>query len=372
MEKRDAWFFIWLFAFIFLVWIFIGGPLRSVFFPASTIVQSSGTGTNGSGTSGSSGFSFSNWFSGLTGGGRGIGGVGGSNISLPGASVGGSGTSTGNRAGFALPQAPFGIGSTYISLPGSSNGGGSYAAGTSGGTQLPTLSGGAIFGTPSLYRGIVSLSHSVSGAGSSDPKNENIALHVSQNGGIPVDLTGWTLVSDATGNSAVIPKGTEVPMSGIVNAAQDIVLTPGESAILISGQSPIGASFRENKCIGYFSTFQKFSPALPQDCPSPSSEFDAYYGGIYIRDAACINYVNALSRCQVVLSPPANLTSACQSVLVNHLNYNGCVNSHQNDTDFEGDTWRIYLGRTNSMWRSQHEVVKLLDKSGNTVDAFSY
>ena len=99
---------------------------------------------------------------------------------------------------------------------------------------------------------------------------------------------------------------------------------------------------------------------------------NAAYGMGYIRDAACINYVDSLSRCQVVLSPPVTLSGVCQSFMIKYLNYNGCVDAHRNDADFKGTTWRVYLGRTNSMWRTKYELVKLLDASGKTVDAFSY
>ena len=237
--------------------------------------------------------------------------------------------------------------------------------------NVSVLSDGVAFGSPSIYRGIVTLNGYVSGAGSSDPGNEYIELSVAENAGVPVDLTGWTIESETTGNASVIPKGTETPTSGIVNEIQDIVLSPGENAILISGQSPIGASFRENKCIGYFSNFQKFSPPLPQNCPEPSDELTSFYPD-YIRDEACIDYVKTLSRCQVALTPPAGATSACQSFIANYLNYNGCLNAHQNDADFQSNTWRIYLGHSSSMWRTQNEVVKLLDANGKTVDAFSY
>jgi hypothetical protein len=216
------------------------------------------------------------------------------------------------------------------------------------------------------------MNHYVSGAGSADPKNEYIEISISQDAGMPVDLSEWTLSSDASGSSTRIPKGTEVPTSGIINAAQDIILPPGTRAIIVSGQSPIGASFRENKCIGYFSTFQNFYPPLPQTCPAPSTELASFYGAGYIRDAACIDYVNKLSRCQVALSPPVSASGVCQNFLVKYLNYNGCVDAHKNDADFKGDTWRIYLGRTSSMWRTRNEIVKLLDVNGKTVDAFSY
>jgi hypothetical protein len=316
--EHDAWFFIGVFVFIFLIWIATGGPLHPIAFTGPRLAE-------------------------------------------PGALGGGT--------YLQLPRAPYGIGGSNVSLPGSSNG---QSVPSGSGTPVPTFIGGSVFGASSPYRGKVSMSHYVSGAGSTDPKNEYIEIRVAQDAGVPVDLSEWTLESDASGNAVVIPKGTEVPTSGIVNAAQDIVLNPGEDAIIISGQSPIGASFRENKCIGYFSTFQSFSPSLPQNCPTPSDELASFYGPDYIRDAACIDYVNKLSRCQVALSPPVTVSGACQSFVVKYFNYNGCVDAHRADADFEGSTWRIYLGRTASMWRTQHEIVKLLDVKGKTVDAFSY
>jgi len=319
--EHDAWFFIGVFVFIFLIWIATGGPLHPIAFT-------------------------------------------GPSLALPGQLGGGTYLS--------LPRAPYGIGgSSDVSLPGSSDGGGSNGSGSSE-NSLPIFVGGSVFGTPSTYRGIVSMNHYISGAGSKDPKNEYLEIRVASDSNVPVDLSEWVLASDASGASIAIPKGTEVPTSGIVNAAQDIVLNPGDRAIIISGQSPIGASFRENKCIGYFSTFQNFSPSLPQNCPTPNDELAANYGGGYIRDAACIDYVNKLSRCQVTLTPPVGASSACQSFLVKYLNYNGCMDAHRNDADFKGTTWRIYLGRSTPMWRTQHELVKLLDVKGNTVDAFSY
>ena len=318
-EMHDAWFFIGVFVFIFLIWIATGGPMHPIAFS-------------------------------------------GPRLALPGQLGGGSYLS--------LPRSPYGIGGgTNTELPGSSASGGSI--GSTDASGMP-LVGGTTFGDISPYRGIVSLDHSVSGAGSSDPKDEYLYLRVSPNADVPVDISGWILESDATGKSMTIPKGTEVPTSGIVNAAQDIVLTAGEQAVIVSGQSPIGASFRENKCIGYFSSFQDFNPSLPLNCPSPSTELSSFYGADYIRDASCIDYVNTLSRCQAALTPPTTVSGACQSFLVKYLNYNGCVNAHRGDSDFKGDTWHVYLGRSSSMWRTQHEVVKLLDATGKTVDAFSY
>ncbi len=312
--EHDAWFFVGVFAFIFIVWFAIGGPTRPISFSGPT-------------------------------------------LSLPGALGGGTYLS--------FPKTPFNVGGVSISLPGST--------GKSGFGNLPVLPGGSSFGTPSTYHGIVTMDHYVSGAGSTNPDQEYVEISVSSSASVPVDITGWTLKSDATGNASVIPKGTEIPTSGIINAAQDIVLQPGEQAIIVSGQSPIGASFRENKCIGYFGAYQDFSPSLPQDCPDPSDELSSFYDASgYIRDDACIEYVKSLPRCKPVLTPPTTLSGSCQTFLVKYLNYNGCLEAHQNDTDFLGDTWHVYLGRSDSMWRPQNELVKLLDDKGDTVDAFSY
>lgn len=315
-DMHDAWFFVGIFVFIFLLWIVTGGPLHPIAFT-------------------------------------------GPKLAAPGVLGGGTYLS--------LPQAPFSIGGTNVSLPGSSSGGGTVDAESS----LPILTGSK-FGAPSLYRSIIRMNHSVFGVGSTDPAREYLEISVAQNAGLPINLSEWSLRSDATGNSVNIPKGTEVPLSGVINAKENIVLMPGDRAVVISGQSPIGASFRENKCIGYFSTFQTFRPSLPQNCPLPSNELSSFYGASYIRDTACIEAVDKISRCQVTLSPPANVSNACQDFMVKYLNYNGCVEAHRKDADFLGTTWRIYLGRTNPMWRSKYEVVKLLDVNGKTVDAFSY
>jgi len=316
-DMHDAWFFIGVFVFIFLIWIAVGGPTHPISFTGPALKE-------------------------------------------PGALGGGT--------YLQLPRASFGIGGSEVSLPGSSNG--THILGTSG--SLPSFVGGSTFGDPSPYRDMVSISHYVSGAGSAFPINESLEVSVRQNAGIPVDLSGWVLMSDATGNVATIPGGTEVPISGVVNAMQNIVLDPGERATIISGRSPIGTSFRENKCIGYLSAFQHFSPSLPQNCPLPSEELALFYGAGYLRDNVCIDYVHTLSRCKVVLSLPTTISSACQNFVVKYLNYNGCVDAHKNDADFEGDTWRIYLGRFSALWRTKYEIVKFLDINGKTVDAFSY
>ena len=153
--EHDAWFFIGVFAFIFIIWIAVGGPKHPISFTGPTLSAPSPLGTGGY---------------------------------------------------LRFPLSPFGIGGTIISLPGSSNGGSVYGTYGSSGTTIPTLVGGATYGTPSIYRGIVTMNGYVSGAASSNPDDEYIELSVADNANVPVDISGWTISSGATGSGAVIPK----------------------------------------------------------------------------------------------------------------------------------------------------------------------
>jgi hypothetical protein len=309
--EHDAWFFVGVFVFIFIIWIATGGPLHQISFT-------------------------------------------GPRLALP--------DTLGGGTYISFPRASFGTGTSHVSLPGSSN----------DGTAVTQSLGGSVFGISSPYRELVSLRHYVSGAESADARNESVEISIPSNAGQSVNISGWRFVSEATGITTAIPGGTAIPISGIVNQMQNIVLAPGERAMIISGRSPIGTSFRENKCIGYLGSFQRFSPQLPQNCPLQSDELVSFYGAYYVRDPTCIDYVRTLSRCQVDLSRPATLSNACRDFMLKYFNYNGCVAAHQNDADFNGKRWRVYLGRTSPMWRKKHEVVKLLDTDFKTVDAFSY
>ena len=319
-DMHDAWFFVGVFIFIFLIWVATGGPLHPIAFTGPT---------------------------------------------LPQPDVLGGGTY------LSLPRAPLGVGGSNVVLPGSSGGG---SLGGSSGSYAPLSSSlkGVAFGLPSPYRGIVTMNHYVSGADADNPRDEYVTISVAQNAGLAIDITGWKLVSGATGDYGLIPRGTEIPVSGSVNTTLNIVLSPGDRATIISGQSPIGVSFKENKCIGYLGSFQRYTPPLPLACPDPSDEFERFSGSSYLRDTDCLEEINRLRRCETVTDPPEDLPNSCQAFMEKYFNYNGCVAAHKNDPDFESDEWRIYLGAFGSLWRDRYEVIKLLDASGRTVDAFSY
>src|ERR1035437_1523307 len=124
MEMHDAWFFIGVFVFIFLIWIAVGGPLHPIAFTGPTLAE-------------------------------------------PGALGGGTYLS--------LPRAPYGVGGGDVVLPGSSNG---ESVGNNTGTSVSQSSQpsveGTVFGLASPYQGLVTMNHYVSNASSSDPGSEYI------------------------------------------------------------------------------------------------------------------------------------------------------------------------------------------------------
>lgn len=316
--KGDAIFFLGIFIFIFIIWVATGGPTRPISFSGPFLTPLTPTGET-------HGYSISRSDS------RGDNFAGGDRTD---AAFSESGQSTSRADNETRSPGPY-----------------------------------QAFGSPSPERALVNLyrgSYSPEGAA-----QEYLALKVSSQASAPVVITGWTVESAATGKRVSIPGGTNAPRSGIINRTDPIALNPGDTAYLISGQSPIGASFRTNICSGYFSQFQTFSPPLTDACPEPTDEAERLVPN-FNQDDTCRRFLDTVARCTYVTEKPQNLLNGCAQIIDNDLNYNGCVMLHQSDADFYGSRWYIYLGRTTRMWKDRYETIKLLDGNGLTVAMFSY
>jgi len=246
-------------------------------------------------------------------------------------------------------------------------------SGSSSGVGLSTLEEQiddlSSFGEPSEYRGLVTLNRNPSGPRNTSANKEYVSIDVSRRAGDPIVLTGWRLESAASKIGAVIPGGVEIPRSGSVNPSIAITLAPGESAVITSGRSPIGTSFRESLCTGYLGEFQSFSPELSQMCPSPQQEFKHRYADQ--GDSECSSYTWQLPRCSVISDAPSELSNECEDFL-DELNYNSCVAEYRDVEGFAQDTWRIFIGASKELWRESHETIRLIDASGKTVDVLAY
>jgi len=235
---------------------------------------------------------------------------------------------------------------------------GGWGAGVSSG-------GGGVTGS-SGSASSVSLIPDSYGAKETNEDKEYLTLTATAN----VSTAGWKLVSQKTGKGAALPQGAEVPQSGRVNMLAPIELRAGDTMIIVSGRSPVGVSFRENMCTGYFEERQDFRPPLTQACPTSYQEFDRYYDDN--DDEECLAYIRTIPYCAAETRAPSNVSGSCEAFAEDYLNYNGCVDAHEDDSGFAGRTWRVFLGARDELWRKDGETILLLDSQGKVVSQFTY
>lgn len=243
----------------------------------------------------------------------------------------------------------------------------------------------ALDSTASPYKDIISFS---GGSPQRELVSEEwIRIRSSSRLETPANITGWRVESVITGNYAIIPGAAALPAQGVVNAEAPLLLAPSNTAILHSGRSPIGVSFRNNMCAGYLDPRDRFHPRLRRQCPQPEDEFKNFgFAPNKTRDEAyekCKRFVRRyIDRCEVTreeldekdedieLLP---LSSQCVAFIENNLTYPGCVANHFNDDNFFDNEWRVFLGSgTAELWRKNDEILRLLDAQGRVVDVWQY
>ncbi len=218
-----------------------------------------------------------------------------------------------------------------------------------------------------------------------------------------VNITGWQLKNgkDArtynlgsglqrfSADIALIPQATLRLAARGVSANQDVVLEPGDRAIVTTGTIGVTSpyritSFKESICTGYIenSNDYAFSPALQTSCPRPGNE-----PGLTELEPACRTFVTSLSSCRTpdlterdidgkdckncVNKKP--VSSQCKAFIAAHFTYQGCLAFHGSDKDFSKTrTWRIFLGRSWELWAENYESIELFDTKGNLMSTQSY
>ncbi|MFZ2522349.1 MAG: hypothetical protein WAX44_03960 [Minisyncoccia bacterium] len=207
---------------------------------------------------------------------------------------------------------------------------------------------------------------------SPNPNQEYAVIRVTGNLPSPIRVTGWTIRSSETGVSVEIPKGAYLYFSNSPNYEEDIYLVSLDTLYLITGTSPIGVSFRTNKCIGYLSQFQNFLPGLYTNCPIPRNENLSSIPRSPNNDA-CLDYIESFPACRIqTQSLPVSWSYECTNFIYSKINYPSCVNTHKSDKDFYGQEWRVYLKRSEKLWKEKRERIVLYDENRKIVDWVSY
>lgn len=218
----------------------------------------------------------------------------------------------------------------------------------------------------------ITIKKNLYGLNETSPNDEYLTLYANNRNNEKISITGWTLESVISGKKIKIGKGVKVYTSGIINSEQNINVMPGETVIITTGISPIGVSFKLNKCAGYFEQFQDFSPSLSKRCPYPDDEYDNF-AVISANDFTCEDVIDDVRRCEMSLNAlPIGTTNECSNFIAQNINYTGCVKNHKNDLDFIEKEWRVFLGRNEKLWRKKREIIRLLDNKGKVVDTYTY
>ncbi len=211
------------------------------------------------------------------------------------------------------------------------------------------------------------------------PDKEYVLIQASSGNKEAVNITGMSIQSGISLNSQTIGTGWALFFPNTVGGSERIFLRPGGRAYLISGLFPFGTElsrqggFQLNKCTGFFAQGKQFSPTLPKECPS--SQSGPLPEPPNALSKICYDYLGTIPRCT---APPPKVPTAlvadgnCQAYLFNHLNYNQCVTDNKDTPTFYKGEWRIYLGRSSTLWRSKNEIVELVDDEGRLIDSRKY
>lgn len=229
-----------------------------------------------------------------------------------------------------------------------------------------------ILGPVSPYAASVTLK--ASGAKATDPDKEYLTLSVASQATNPINITGWTLESYVTNSEAKIPKGARLLMTRTAKTSETIMLRAGETANLITGETPINVSFKANQCSGYLTNYDDFTPSIKKSCALASDQL-LQFGNIKSSDDECYEFVAKIKQCQVVEDDKlsdADVSNSCEDFIDNELTYNGCVSNHKNDIDFATGDWYIYLNKRGELWRSKKEIIRLLDADKKVVAVVEY
>lgn len=244
-------------------------------------------------------------------------------------------------------------------------------------------------------------------SGEDRANQEYIILEAGSGNKEPIDITGWSLTNGkdrklfliegndkqvkGVSDKVAISKGTSIFIPNGVNPQEDIILEPGDRAIITTGKVANGipfeikTNFKNNICGGYIEDLDNydFTPSLYSSCPSPQNE-----EGVASLDEACYKFVRQMSPCHTpqfkdvvyrdkepltgFVDDVGNLSQQCKNFLKSKYSYESCVLNHLSDKNFFGKEWRVFLNYPRELWAKDREVITLYDREGKIVDQLTY
>ena len=224
---------------------------------------------------------------------------------------------------------------------------------------------------PSPYAGFVTFLNSTSPFGSSTPEREFFVLDISEKLASSIPITGWKVVDRIRQVSYKFPKGQNLFYPNAKLTSDNLKVRAGDRVIVSSSVSPVGTSFRVNKCTGYRSQFKNFVPTIKTDCQDPVDELvkDAT---VPFDDFICYEEVSDLKNCSAFSKIPTGVTNQCEVFIENVLTESGCAERHRNDADFLQKELRVYLSSPTSLWSKENNALYLLDENDLLIATLIY
>lgn len=217
---------------------------------------------------------------------------------------------------------------------------------------------------PSQKQGRVRI-EAVSRGGISEPQNEYILIRNTNSSGNPIAVSLWT-VGNSTGNTFQLGFAERIVTQ---SSLEMIKLRPDEQAYIHTGRSPLGVSFQENTCTGYFNQSHTFNPSLGEFCSRPNTS------GLLQFNDACLRFLDKARSCRTLDisgEDSIGIGQSCADYASQHFSYVSCVAQERSKSNFYRPTWHLYLNRPTSIWRSFHDKITLTDEFGQIVDTYEY
>jgi len=217
----------------------------------------------------------------------------------------------------------------------------------------------------------------ISNLNDSNPNKEYLTLSTDLDKTETIKITGWFLKSLKSGNYAIIGGADLLPYP-FTHTESEIILQYKDKVILNKGYSPIGISFRTNKCTGYFEENRSFYPSLSLKCPLAKNENLPTFSNNEDSNDRCITAIKKISVCTTKGSSflrdlEDTVNQSCKNY-IRQVNYNYCIANHFDDTDFPGNEYRVFFGTFGALWRDKDkgDKINLYDENGLVVDSISY
>ncbi len=222
------------------------------------------------------------------------------------------------------------------------------------------------------------------------PQGDKITLYINNYSNKEIDITNWKIIS--SNGIFTVPQGVKFVDPDFKYVKENIILPPYGRAKIIATSSPLGFSFRINKCFKFFlnlrNDVRKFVDFIPYYCKYFTNKelFDLRKQGFSIN---CLDFLRRFP-CGPSFKDLDKIRndSRCLNFIDSLFTYRGCYYNSINDKDFLTNYWIIfittptttiyspttskYLEVYKNLYETSYEEIKLYDNLNLLVNKYIY